>query len=234
MADYLSSTDRRTTLKWLGIALTSPILLQACGRSETNVEIGSLLGDPLPVSGTRIGSDPDLLDPKVTWQKTMSARQLQLVAALTDVLLPKTQDRSSGSEIGVPDFVDEWVSAPYEINRADRVACFQLFEWLEAEARNSNGITFAECSVEMRAKILDRFAWMDRIEAGLETQASTFEKFRNLAVSAYLCSAEGSEWLGYMGNRPATGDYAGPTEEALMHLQTQLTALDLSIPTNLK
>ncbi|MEM7458865.1 MAG: gluconate 2-dehydrogenase subunit 3 family protein [Pseudomonadota bacterium] len=232
---YSPKMDRRTTLKWLLVSVGATPVIAACGQSEPvpAETTEPLLGTPAPLTGTPYGADPDMLDPQVTWERTMTRQQLQLVAALCDVVMPASDALPAASTLGVPDFVDEWVSSPYEMTQGSRTECFGLFEWLEGEARDLGAVSFAAATTDQQKSLLDRFAWNENVEAGLENQASAFASFRTISVSAYLSSAEGSEWLGYQGNRPATGDYAGPTQEALDHLAAALEPLGLSIPEGL-
>ena len=230
---YLPKMDRRTTLKWMFAGLGTAPLVAACGGADGPSSSAALLGTPGQISGTPYGADPDLLDPKVTWARTMTRDQLTLVAALSDVIMPAADDIQAASSLGVPDFIDEWLSSPYEQTQDDRAECFALFEWLEAEARATGSASFASASLDAQSTLLDRIAWRDKVEPGLDAQAAAFGKFRTLAVSAYFASEEGSAWLGYIGNQPAMGDYAGPTPEALDHLQNALAGLGLTMPTDL-
>lgn len=230
---YLPKTDRRTTLKWMLAGIGSAPLIAACGGADGPTASATLLGTPAPVSGTPYGSDPDLLSASVTWPRTMTAAQLNLVAALSDVIMPEAEDIPAGSALGVPDFIDEWVSSPYEQTQDDRTACFELFEWLEAEAREAGADSFVSAPLETKTTLLDRIAWSESVEPGLETQAESFGRFRTLAVSAYFASEQGSAWLGYIGNQPAMGDYAGPSAEALEHLEQALVPLGLTLPADL-
>ncbi|MEL6724007.1 MAG: gluconate 2-dehydrogenase subunit 3 family protein [Pseudomonadota bacterium] len=232
-APYLPIADRRTTLKWLlaGIGVTP--ILAACGAPDPQSTPTLLLGDPLPISGQPYGADPDLMEPQVTWQRTMTPAQLQLAAALTDMLLPAIDDVPSGRDLGTPDFLDEWVSSPYEQTQDDRTRLFAMFEWLEGEARTAGAASFAVASSAQRSKILDRIAWKSKVTEDVQAHADAFDTFRNVSVSAYFASEPGSAWLGYRGNRPAIGDYAGPTPEALEHLDAQLAILGLQRPMSL-
>ncbi|MEL7542081.1 MAG: gluconate 2-dehydrogenase subunit 3 family protein, partial [Pseudomonadota bacterium] len=114
---YSPKMDRRTTLKWLLVSVGATPLIAACGQSEPAPAETTepLLGTPETISGTRYGADPDMLDPQVTWERTMTRQQLQLVAALCDVVMPASDALPAASMLGVPDFVDEWVSSPYEM-----------------------------------------------------------------------------------------------------------------------
>ena len=230
---YLPKTDRRTTLKWMLAGIGTAPLVAACGGADGPVSSAVLLGQPAPVSGAPYGTDPDLMASTISWSRTMTPAQLGLVAALSDVVMPAADDIPAASALGVPDFVDEWVSSPYDQTQDDRTACFALFEWLEGEARAAGAPSFADASLETQRSSLDRIAWRESVEPGLEGLADGFARFRTLAVSAYFASEQGAAWLGYMGNQPAMGDYAGPTQEALEHLERALASLNLTVPDGL-
>lgn len=230
---YLPKIDRRTTLKWMLAGIGTAPLVAACGGADGPASTGGVLGEPTPIAGKPYGSDPDMMAPTVSWSRTMTPAQLGLVAALCDVVMPAADDIPAASALGVPDFIDEWVSSPYEQTQDDRAACFALFEWLEAEARATGAAGFADADIDTQTALLDRIAWSQSVEPGLEEFANGFARFRTLAVSAYFASEQGSAWLGYIGNKPAMGDYAGPTQEALDHLERALKSLNLTLPKGL-
>ncbi len=229
----LPETDRRTTLKWLLAGLGATPALAACSPSQTSTGPDLLLGVPKPISGTQYGADPDLMNPVTPWDLTMTPAQKDLVSALVDLVVPSMDNAPSGSALGLQDFVDEWVSSPYEQTQADREKLFALFEWLERDVRSAGGASFASAPEAQQTSALDQIAWSDRVADGLEPHAAAFDRFRNLVVSAYFASEPGSAWLGYIGNQPSMGDYAGPTAEALEHLQSALNDLGLDMPEGL-
>lgn len=233
MKNYSPSIDRRTTIKWMLAGLGSVSMANACGQPNVPSADALRLGKAASINGTTYGVDPDMIEPSVTWARTMTSRQLELAGKLSDVVLPATNELPAASAVGVPDFIDEWVSSPYEMTQNDRVECFDLFEWMEAEAVALSGVSFVEMSDENVTKMLDRIAWKDSVESGLEKQADAFNTFRTLATSAYFASEEGEAWIGYMGNQPITGAYPGPTPEALKHLREAMKPLGLTIPKGL-
>ena len=81
---YLPKTDRRTTLKWMLAGIGTAPLVAACGGADGPASSSALLGEAGPISGTPYGADPDMLAPAVTWSRTMTPAQLNLVAALSD------------------------------------------------------------------------------------------------------------------------------------------------------
>ena len=236
--------NRRTALKWVTASIGAPTVLGACssGQSTRNGSGNAkprasgndtLLGIPKSVGGRRYGGDPRIMTPEITWPLTMTSQHLAVATALSDVVLPAGKGFPSGSAVGVPSFLNEWVSSPYEQTEKGRQHCFLLFEWLERRARDDTGKGFVALALEKQQAIVDRVAWRERVTPAVAAEAEAFDTFRVLAVSAYFASREGSAWLGYVGNTPQSGEYPGPSAEALDHLEGVLGSLNLKMPKNL-
>ncbi|GGD13378.1 gluconate 2-dehydrogenase subunit 3 family protein [Aquisalinus flavus] len=234
---YTSRISRRTTLKWLaatmGVSATT-----ACGPERTTPQEDyaermakrKTLAPARPVSGTTYGYDPHLVEPALTWEKSMSQDQLDVAARLSDLILPADDRSPAASDVGVPDFIDEWISAPYDNQQYDRERFLALFDWLEQEAQEQFDTGFAEASVDQQKQVLDRIAWYGRVEDGLDTMAAAFRSFRDIAIGAFFASEAGVQDIGYLGNKPVIGPYPGPTPEAIEHLERVLTSLGLAMP----
>ena len=229
----LSVVDRRTTLKWLASTMVASATARAQvpGGAVVDTEPGfPALGTPGPVTGPGYGSDPDLLNPAVPWERTMTPRQLRVAAALCDMIMPADDISPAATAVGVHAFIDEWVSAPYPDQQRDRETIFDGLEWLERTSREHFAAGFADVGDDRRVEILNRVAFVDRVEAGLEDKAAFFSQYRSLTLSAFYATEEGSADLGYIGNVPIAGEYPGPTPEALAHLERVLTRLGLQMP----
>src|SRR5690606_19234849 len=141
--------DRRTTIKWL--AATMAAGYAGCSRDEKRVgpEIppatSSVPAAPVRVAG--YGKDPDLMNPAVPWPRTLTDRELETAAALADMIIPADAHSPAASAVGVPDFVDEWVSAPYPEQRAELL---DLVAWPERTPPELAG----------RAEFFRRFRWI--------------------------------------------------------------------------
>jgi hypothetical protein len=230
MKDASVNITRRTTLRWLG-AVVSAASASACGRSgEGAVEESALraaLGEAAAPSGVGYGSDPDLVEPKLTWPLTMTEQQLKFAEALADMIIPEDEVSPSAGSVGTQHFIDEWVSAPYSGQRADRELFFESFTQIEQESLDRFGQSFADITDGQRAEIIDRFAYEDSVSDGYGELARFFARYRWLTMSAFYASDEGMADIGYLGNRPMLGDYPGPTPEALAHLNAVLADLNL-------
>ena len=157
--------DRRTTLKWL--AATVAAAQAGCGGETPFVgpEIppapargDALLGAAAAPDHAGYGVDPDLMHPSVPWSRTLSDGQLQTASALADMILPADGRSPAASDVGVPDFVDEWLSAPYPRQQEDRGLIFDGLEWLEAECRARSDRSFAMADVATRTELLELLA----------------------------------------------------------------------------
>lgn len=225
---YTPKIDRRTTLKWVLSAAASSAAA-ACGKGgEPGAHKHTAdLGTPKAVSGAGYGPDPNLVSPAVTWEKTMTGQQLRVASTLCDMIIPADEFSPAASAVGVPDFIDEWVSAPYPEQLEDRAKIFAGLAWIEQESLNRFAKGFADAAGAERSAILDDIAFAGRVRSGFKEQAAFFSKFRYLAMSAFYSTEEGMADIGYMGNRPMSGPYPGPTPEALEHLNRALASLGL-------
>ena len=228
--------DRRTTLRWLAASLGSGAL-GACGGGGGSTDVAQAvrdiadLGTPAPITGRGYGRYPDTRNPTVTWERTMTRAQLRLTRRLADMIIPGDDHSPGAGEVGVQDFIDEWVSAPYGGQQADRALLFEGLTWIEQEAMDrTGGARFIDAGERTGHAILDDIAHADRVRPGLEAQAAFFARFRYLVMSAYYATRAGEADLGYVGNTPTGGPYPGPTPEAMAHLEAGLKRLGLPMP----
>jgi len=217
--------DRRTTLAWLTAALSAlPESARGTGLDGTKWPTVTLT----PVTAKGYGVDPDLADPKVPWPLTLTKVEVQAATALCDMILPADGNASAASAVGVPSFIDEWVSAPYPQQQSDRKLIVPGLAWIDAESMRRSGKVFAVATPADRAKICDDIAFKARIKPGFEKPATFFALFRRVTLRAYFSTAEGWEQMGYKGQTPSEGPYPGPTPEALAHLEKAIASLGLS------
>ncbi len=219
----LITIDRRVTLKWLMGAMAVG-QLAACGDGAKGISWPEL--EAIKAQG--VGKDPDLLNPVVPWPLTMTAAELAITADLVDLILPAEGDLPAATKVGVPAFINEWVSAPYEDQHKDRVLIVNGLAWLDEESKVRNGVGFTQADASAQKKILDDIAFKDKVKVGLEKPAEFFGRIRSLTLGAYYTTSEGWAEIGYMGNTPGTGDYAGPTPEALTHIKGVIEGMGLT------
>jgi len=239
---YKSTITRRESLKWLGILSATAVLpsLVGCEGNDSTSTIANTVGDSIkghwpnltlsPITVKGYGKDPSMIiPPKSPWPKTLTAEQLTLVAVLADILVPRDGDVPSATQVNVPDVVDEWVSAPYGRQQSDRLTILSALVWINDEAKLRFSKAFTALSANEQLKIIDDIAYQkDDLAEEFTKISRAFSRFRKLVLAAFYCSPEGTKDLGYLGNVPIAGDYPGPTDEAMVHLNQVLNDLGLA------
>lgn len=218
--------DRRTTLLWLATAMAAAAPLAACGESKS----GFVWAVPTTkITSKGYGKDPKLNEPVVPWPLTLTRAELAACTALCDLILPADADAPAASAVGVPAFLNEWVSAPYPDQQKDRDLIIPGLAWLDAEAQQRGfGSEFAHASAANQKAIADDVAFKGKVKTGLEKPAEFFARMRSLTLGAYYTTPEGWKVIGYPGNQPAgNAPYAGPTPEALAHVRGVIEGMGL-------
>ncbi|MBI1372629.1 MAG: gluconate 2-dehydrogenase subunit 3 family protein [Phycisphaera sp.] len=213
--------DRREALKWMA---TASSVIAAMHTNTFGADTGPDAVGSGPGTARPYGTDPDLLKGEVTWPRTMTPEQLKTTSALCDVIIPEDEKSPAASKVGVPDFIDEWISAPYDGQRHDRGVVIGGLAWLEAESAKRFGKDFASLSEEQQHAICDDICYLPKAKPEFKQGAVFFAVMRNLASSAFYTTPEGWADIGYIGNVPQA-EFAGPPPEVLKHLG--LTAEDL-------
>jgi len=216
---YVPKVSRRSTLQWLAATgLISAIPRYAHGAN------GRVAAFKAASKG--YGTDPDLTHPVVPWTRTLTQRQLQLTAVLADLILPGSDSAPAPSMLGIPDFVDEWVSAPYPEQQMDRAIILEGLECIDAEAGRRWRKTFLEIDDAARQTMVSDIAGTsDR--AAFAAQNTFFPRFRYVVVGAYYTTPEGFKDIGYIGNVPLES-YPHITDEEKQILERELSKLGLS------
>ena len=203
---YVSKVDRRSALAWIGVVGA------AAAAGAGVVVYGPQMGGQRVTRG--YGTDPKLAKPeKAPWSRIMIPAQLQTAAILADFILPASGPAPSASKLGVPDFVDEWVSAPYPDQLKDRPI---ILTGLNALAPKL-----------LKASDADRAAALEALRHSTDPATQTFwKRFRRLTIGAYYTTPEGFKDVGYIGNVARASD-PGPSPEVKAAIEAQLKKLNL-------
>lgn len=172
------------------------------------------------------GTDPNLLKtwaPGDAWPLTLTGDQRRTVTVLADTLLPADALGPAASSLRVPDYIDEWVSAPYAPQVESRTRILAGLAWIEREAQTRFARTFSDCSAAQRDAILKDIAVGTTAAAPqFKEAASFFNAFRSLACGAYYATPEGWRAIGYVGNVPMAS-FDGPPPEVLARVGVEQT-----------
>ena len=204
-------TDRRTTIKWMLAAAASMPLLNQRAWSQEVTALPEFRG---------YGTDPDLTKlyrPGDVWPLTLSPAQRRTAAALCNVILPDDGRSPNAESVGVVDFIDEWVSAPYPRQTADRPIVLEGLAWMDAEALLRFEKYFAELSPSQQRAICDDICYEPNAKPKFARAAAFFTRYRDLTVGGFYSTPTGSRDIGYIGNVPLP-KFEGPPPELLRKL----------------
>jgi hypothetical protein len=205
--------SRREALQWLA----SASVLMAADPGALAAESGAIPGTP---GGKPYGTDPNLLKsykPGELWPLTFSEGQRRTATALVDLILPADDRSPAASTVGVPAFIDEWISAPYATQQADRPVLLDGLQWLEAESQKRFQADFTALTEAQQSQIADTICHLPSAKPGFETAAKFFHLFRNLTLGGYYTSPVGIKDVGFIGNVARTR-FDGPPPEVLAKL----------------
>ncbi len=166
-----------------------------------------------PVRG--IGTDPNLLKKEIPWPLVLNEAEMKTVKVLGDIIIPADENGPEASAVGVPEFINEWVSAPYEQQQGDLVALRKGLVWLDAESQKRFTKIFVEITPEQQIAIID-----DIVKEGTDARKQAynfFKMFRDRVAGGYYSTPVGWKAIGYIGNVPMA-EYPGPPPEVLKHL----------------
>jgi hypothetical protein len=136
------------------------------------------------------------------WPLTLTPSQKATVKALADLILPADDKSPAASEVGAVEFIDEWISAPYEIQQNDRAQILEGIGWLDREAQKRFARNFAVLALPEKSAVADDICFVGRAKPELEVAALFFAKFRMLVAGGYYATRKGWQDLGYVGNIP--------------------------------
>jgi len=214
-AETPAAMDRRQALKWIGAAAAAAAVFPHATAQDKLPRPAAAPG------GQRIGWDPVLnktYAPGELWPLTLTPKQRKAAASLTDLILPPDNPGDKQpSQLGVQDFIDEWISSPYDETAKDRPVITEGLDWLDAESQRRFQKDFADLAEPQKCAIADDICGKTAVKKEFKSAQNFFNRFRYLAASGYYTTPQGWKDVGYVGNVPMV-DFPGPTPEALKHL----------------
>jgi hypothetical protein len=202
--------DRRTTIKWMfAAAATAPRLRVSFA--------GDAAARDVAADQPGYGTDPQLLKewkPGGPWPLTLTDNARATAKALCDLIIPADEHSPAASTVGVVEFIDEWISAPYPQQRGDRQVVLPGLLWIEAESQKRFGKAFPALTDAQREQIADDVCGAAKAKAEFAAGAKFFAKFRDLTAGGFYTTPIGMKDIGYTGNVPLT-KFDGPPLEAL-------------------
>ena len=212
---------RRAMVKLIAAAAAAPALLAACATAPGDAAASAAAARALarhPSAGPAgTLTDPNLVHPIVPWQLTLDQQQRHTLAVLCDLIVPADERSPAASTLGAHDFIDEWVSAPYEAMQKDAGVVREGLAWLDAEAGRRFGVAFTLLQPAQQATICEAICDLRAVAPELQQAAYFVDRVRELTVISHYTTRAGRDDLGYVGNVPLT-EWAAPPAEVLRHV----------------
>jgi len=207
--------DRRTAIKWM---FTAAAAVSVLDRDALGAAAPAAGAPAKPAVG--YGTDPELnktYKPGDLWPLTFTDDQRRTATTLCDVIIPADVKSPAASAVGVPDFIDEWISAPYPDQQRDRTVILEGLAWMDAESQRRFGNEFSSLVAGQRRAICDDICFVPKAKPEFVAAARFFNRFRDLTSGGFYSTPAGMKDIGYVGN-VATVNFDGPPLAALKQL----------------
>jgi len=201
--------DRRTSIKWM--------LSAAAAMQSLQLHAGDAAARDVAPNQAGYVTDPDLMKewkPGGPWPLTLGDNARKTTAALCDLIIPADGGAPAASAVGVVDFIDEWISAPYPQQRGDREVILPGLLWIEAESQKRFGKAFPALNEAQKSAIADDICSPAKAKTEFAGPAKFFARFRDLTAGGFYTTPVGMKDIGYTGNVPLK-NFEGPPLEAL-------------------
>lgn len=208
-----SRMDRRTALQWMLTATASLAVRDLSAEPK---------GPASSVAAATKGYGPDpsmvkIYKPGDVWPLTFTDAQRRTATALCDVMIPADETSPSASTVGVPDFIDEWISSPYPEQAPDRPVVVAGLAWIDEESQRRYKAGFASLNADQQHTICDDICDSSQAKPEHKKAVAFFRRYRDLTAGGYYTTPEGMRDIGYRGN-VTSGTFEGPPLEALKHV----------------
>lgn len=213
--------DRRSALKFFATGAAGaavPVSAPVARAEDSAVPVKPVVVDPASAVPRGTSTDPNLVQPnKCPWPKVLTETELKTISVLADIILPADDHSPSASQAGVPEFINEWASAPFEKQIADLQTIRSGLSWLNTESFKRSEKSFVELDESAQLAICDAICSPEKAKPEHKVGAAFFTAFKGLCLSGFYSSEVGFKDLGYQGNLPMP-TFPGPPPEVLKHL----------------
>ncbi|RPE00838.1 gluconate 2-dehydrogenase subunit 3 family protein [Aureibaculum marinum] len=192
--------DRRDTIKSLLLgSVAVGLTVQGCISKEDNTT------EVLPKDNTPFyGRTPEERerDKRLHEETFFNEHELETIAVLCDIILPKNENFGSATDAKVPDFIEFIVKdMPYH-----QTPLRGGIMWLDNFCNKNYGKEFKKCSQKEQLEVCDLIAYPKKTKKEHKQGEKFFTKMRDLTLTGYYTSKMGIEDLGYKGNTPNVWD----------------------------
>lgn len=199
--------NRRDTIKSLLLgSVAVGLTVQGCAPKDNSVEtLSNAVDTPF------YGRTPEeaARDKRLHEESFLNAHELETIAVLCDIILPKNDTYGAATDAGVPDFIAFIVKdMPYH-----QMQIRGGIMWLDNYCNTHYEKEFKSCASEEQLAVCDLIAYPKKTLPEHKQGEKFFTKMRDLTLTGYFTTKTGIEDLGYKGNTPNVWD--GVPEDVL-------------------
>ena len=202
--------DRRKSIKSILLGtVAGGLVVHGCKpEAASTEELAAVKSD-----GNHFGRTPEEkeLIEKLNSEQFFNEHELGTIAVLANLIMPPNDKFGGATDAGVPEFIEFMAKDVPDLQTNLRGGLM----WLDHKSNTEFGTEFKSAAEEQQKQILDTIAFYDpeipMNEHPLEIQF--FSLMRNLTLTGYYTSKNGTEDLGYKGNMPNVWD--GVPEDVL-------------------
>jgi Gluconate 2-dehydrogenase subunit 3 len=197
--------DRRKYLKTLAVgSVGAGMLVQSCEPKPTETAIETPKTFTLDRTPAELAHEQALAA-----EKFFDPHEMETIAVLSDIIIPKDEKSGSATEAGVPAFIEFIVKDKPEYQTPMRGG----LRWLDVQCMKRYDKAFVECSTDQQIEIVDAIAFPEQAKPEMVQGVSFFNTMRDLTATGFFTSKIGIDDLEYQGNRPNQWD--GVPQEVL-------------------
>lgn len=218
--DSYARLSRRDMMQWF---------TAAAATGSMGPGLTAMAQSPAIAPGTTgYGTDPELNkvhSPGEHWPLLLEGELLKTLTALVDTILPRDDLGPAASEVRVPDFVNEWVSAPYPRQANDRKVIVPGLEEFVAYVQAQHSKRFEALDPATQVALCEDIVDPKSGKPAARALNGFFHSLTMIAAGAYYSTEPGWAAIGYKGNLPSAFFY-GPPKAVLEKVGVHQTVPD--------
>lgn len=200
--------NRRDTIKSLLLgSVAVGLTVKGCAPKEDSSSNTLPKTDETPFYGRT--PEEKARDKRLHEVTFFNEHELETIAVLCDIILPKNESFGSATDAKVPEFI-EFMAKDLPFHQMPLRGGIM---WLDSFCNRKYGKEFKKCTNEEQLAVCDLIAYPKKTRPEHKQGEKFFSKMRDLTLTGYYTSKMGIEDLGYKGNTPNVWD--GVPEDVL-------------------
>lgn len=188
--------DRRKSLKIIAWStIGTGVLAEACKNIEKKAIVDKAASGDSFVKINRMPEEAKAYK-KIIANKFFTPHEMETIAILCDIIIPKDHVSGSAVDAGVPDFIEFIVKEKENLQTPMRGGLL----WLDMQSAKRFSQGFKNCSSQQQLRIVDDIAYPEKAKPEMRQGVAFFNLMRNLTATGFYTSEIGVKDIGYMGN----------------------------------